>query len=515
MKIVNVLVFLLFASLLITSTSCQKELDFGTFESTGTLKTDSAFDCLPSSVHGTYMVNNVLTDTNYIELQVNTTLSGNYLIQSDTTNGYGFKGEGSFSGTGINTIRLYATGTPTIPGTNSFIIHYNTPAGDSSFCIIDVDVIADAGANAEYTFAGAGGTCTGGGHAGTYAANVPMNSSNTDTITVDVTVLGNFSITTGTINGVTFLASGAFTTLGPQTVVLTANGTPAAQGPFDFPVSGNSPGCAFNITFDPPPPPAVFTLGTTPGNCTGAVLGGAYLATISVTGNTSTIDVNVTTAGLYNISTGTANGVTFSATGLFTTTGIQQVALVASGTATAAGPFSYTVAGGSNTCTFSITYGAAPAGIYTCNIDGVPYSFFMNAIASIDDAGTPRLYLDGFSGNLGTLGNAYELQIFIDKNAGNAVTPGAYNVDGYLLPDGYRIEIDFHADNSDGSGVTIWNTSSTLIPPPNPPFTVNVATIGVSGGTTTGTFSGTLTNTLQGSTIQRQVTNGVFNLPIQ
>ncbi|HLG40252.1 MAG TPA: hypothetical protein VI461_11310, partial [Chitinophagaceae bacterium] len=75
----------------------------------------------------------------------------------------------------------------------------------------------------------------------------------------------------------------------------------------------------------------------------------------------------------------------------------------------------------------------------------------------------------------------------------------------------YRIEIDLHLENPDAS-VTIWNTSSTLFPPPNPAFTIIITS--VTATRVRGTFSGTLTNTLQGSTLFKQITEGVFDLPI-
>ncbi|MEO7522884.1 MAG: hypothetical protein ABIT58_02255 [Ferruginibacter sp.] len=501
MKIVNVVVFLLFASFLVTSTSCQKELDFGTFESTGTLKTDAAFDCLPVSVHGTYIAGNVLTDTNYIEIQVNTTLSGNYLIVSDSTNGYSFKAGGSFAGTGNNTVRLYGAGTPGIPGTNSFIIHYNTPAGDSSFCIVDVDVVADAGANAAYTFAGAGGTCTGGGYAGTYAASVPTNASNTDTVTVDVTALGNFSITTGAINGITFLASGAFTTLGVQQVVLAANGTPIAQGPFDFPVSGNSPGCAFSITFDAPPPPAVFTFGGNPGACTGATLNGDYQESIAVlSSNTATLNVDVSTAGLYTIATTTSNGIIFSATGLFTTTGPQTVTLIASGTPVAAGPFNFLVSGGSTSCSFTIIFDAAPAGIFRCKVNGVDYNFGNNAGATYVTANS-NLSMSGDNIN----GIRFRCAVNLDGN-GATVAVGTYINDLPTYSLGNLIQGYYTDVNS-----MIWGAH--IVTPPLDPFTITITSLTATN--VQGTFSGPLHDQSGAGPNQVDITNGVFDLPIQ
>jgi len=102
---------------------------------------------------------------------------------------------------------------------------------------------------------------------------------------------------------------------------------------------------------------AVFTLGGAPASCTGFVTAGTYTAgTALVAGNTVTFDVNVATAGTYVISTAAANGVTFSKTGLFSSTGSQTITLNGMGTPTAGGDFTYTVTNGStDNCSYSIT----------------------------------------------------------------------------------------------------------------------------------------------------------------
>jgi hypothetical protein len=68
--------------------------------------------------------------------------------------------------------------------------------------------------------------------AGAYTAGTAMNASNTYTLTVYVTVVGSFSISTQTVDGVNFSYSGTFTTLGTQWVTLKAKGIPVSIGNF-------------------------------------------------------------------------------------------------------------------------------------------------------------------------------------------------------------------------------------------------------------------------------------------
>ena len=79
--------YLLFASVAIsTFLACQKQLDFEgpNGVSDGTLKTDAAGNCLPSTVYGNYRVDSTLTAANYIDVQVNASFTGTYTISSDT-----------------------------------------------------------------------------------------------------------------------------------------------------------------------------------------------------------------------------------------------------------------------------------------------------------------------------------------------------------------------------------------------------------------------------------------------
>lgn len=108
---------------------------------------------------------------------------------------------------------------------------------------------------------------------------------------------------------------------------------------------------------------AIFTLvssGTTCGNLT--IQGNYSVGAPLVNTNTVSIQVNVTTVGKYSISTGMTNGYAFSATGTFTTTGLQNVVLQGTGTPVNAGSNLFGLVAGNSACGFTITVttGALP-----------------------------------------------------------------------------------------------------------------------------------------------------------
>jgi hypothetical protein len=122
---------------------------------------------------------------------------------------------------------------------------------------------------------------------------------------------------------------------------------------------------------------AVFTLGGSPSSCTGFTAAGTYIADIPlVASNTVALNVTVNTIGSYTVNTGTVNGITFSTSGNFTSTGSQVITLQGVGTPTAAGDFTYTVSnGGSSSCSLIITVvPAVSVAIGTVDCAGVTLS---------------------------------------------------------------------------------------------------------------------------------------------
>ncbi len=203
----------------------------------------------------------------------------------------------------------------------------------------------------------AAGDCLGAVISGSYYQDTALNSTNYVDVTVQVDTAGSYTISTDTVNGYYFKATGTFTSTGTQTVRLIGGGKPLATGSNIFIVRYNGTFCEFTIEVTAPAGggggSSAFTV-----SCTGATPTGTYVAgtALSSTANTVTIDVNVTTIGTWSVTTAPAvNGITFTGTGTFTTTGAQTITLAASGTPVAAGPFTFTVTGGTGTCTFQVT----------------------------------------------------------------------------------------------------------------------------------------------------------------
>ena len=240
------LVYLL-AIIVVIISACQKEVSFeaGKNASHGNLQSDATGDCLPKTVNGAYVANTALAPaTNTITVDVDVTKPGSYVVASDTVNGYFFRTTGTFAATGINTVTLKGNGTPIAAGTNNFVISY-----DSSICDIAVTVLpAGAGGPAAFTLGGSPGACTSFSVAGAYVQNTVLTSSNTVQITVNVTTIGTYSITTNTVDGFSFAASGSFSTVGVQNVTLTGTGTPTNTGPQTFMVTAGTNSCTFQVT---------------------------------------------------------------------------------------------------------------------------------------------------------------------------------------------------------------------------------------------------------------------------
>lgn len=207
------------------------------------------------------------------------------------------------------------------------------------------------------TLGASAGVCTPVTTGGTFTQGVSLTSTNTATVQVTVTTFGTYTISTNTVNGVSFSKTGTFTATGLQTVILNGSGTPVSSGNQNFTVTFGSSTCNFTINFAAGTAPATGTLGGGPGSCTPVTPAGTYTQGVSLTAaNTIQVQVNVTTVGAYTISTNTVNGVSFSASGTFTTTGLQNVTLTGTGTPTNAGSQNFTVTFGSSICNFSITF---------------------------------------------------------------------------------------------------------------------------------------------------------------
>jgi hypothetical protein len=251
-------------------------------------------------------------------ITANVTTAGTYNL-SVTVSGVTFAASGTFSSTGNQTITLNATGTPTTVSASATFNITTTP--NISFSrIINSGTTNGLGIVSSYT----SGTSIGTMYVGVTVSGVTQN------ITANVTTAGTYTITTNTVNGVTFAGSGTFGGTGNQTITLTASGTPIAISALDnFTLNTTISGSFTRTTVDASTNGIAIVSGYTLGNSVGTMTAG-----VAVSGVTQTISANVTTAGSYTITTNTANGVKFSANGTFAQTGAQDIVLTATGTPT-------------------------------------------------------------------------------------------------------------------------------------------------------------------------------------
>lgn len=357
---------------------------------------------------------------------------------------------------------------------------------------------------ARFTMDGAPNDCANYFVQGTYKAGVATGSSNVILLSVNVTTLGDYTITTGQINGITFEGSGVFTTAGTNVISMTATGTPITAGTFDF-RAGLIP-CGFQVVVQSSTGTgsgtAVFTYAGAPGNCTVPAVAGTYTAGTALTSaNTVVLSVNVTTPGTYNITTNSANGVTFGASGTFTAAGANTITLTSNNTAAAAGPFTYTP--GTNGCAFTVTYLAGTGG------GGGGATDYIRCITG------PDSILTDFSENLdGTLTSQFGIN-FLDFSGSRL--DGA-NIDLIIGSTGSPITTgDYFAQTgtatkyadilyTDQNG-DIWSVRPTG----TNNFKITVSAI--TATRVTGTFSGTLYSDEGTGTTTKTLNAGAFSVP--
>jgi uncharacterized protein (TIGR02145 family) len=267
-------------------------------------------------------------------ITANVTALGSYNI-SAIKNGVTFNARGSFTSMGSQDIVLTASGTPTQTGTNEYILN-TTPSATFTSTIGSMSTNG-LGVVTSYT------TNTSNPFVGTLTASEPIPQNNTvhQRIIANVQTVGDYKLSTNTNNGVTFAANGTFDGTGNKVITLYASGTPISTGTYSYTINTN-PNVTFTATTVANPSTngsakiSTFSLGAKTGT---------LYPRISASGVTQTINMNVGTIGTYNISTTSSpvNGVTFAASGTFTTTGLQTIVLTANGSGTYAGTYNYTL----------------------------------------------------------------------------------------------------------------------------------------------------------------------------
>jgi len=499
--------FLLFLSAAFIIVSCQKELSFEEGTARGTLKEDATGECLPATVVGSYKRDTLLNTSNYVDIQVDITQTGTYVIKTDTLNGYSFSATGVAAVAGLNTIRLQASGRPVAAALDVFRVKFDTTSCEINIVVTGSGGGGGGGTVAAFTFAGTAGPCTGAVQSGTYTSGIAMNpATNFITIPVTVQTAGTYSVISTTVNNVTFSSgAGVFSSAGPSSIILRATGTPSISA---TPVTSTNYAivatntCNFDVTYAATPAPAGFTF-----NCPAVVANGTYQQGVAMApSNTLTVPVTVTSGGSYNISS-VANGVTFSGSGILPATpAAQTITLNATGTnSTTAGPVAFTlIGGGGANCSVNVTFSGAPTAStdsIVATINGVYTTFKIRDTAQLDNTTLPGYAAVAIFGENNVAGD--ESFALIVAKLGPSITPGTYTVNQFPAA---VVVADYTTLTSNFS--TISDFTGT---PQTPGFTIVISSI--TSTRVIGTFSGRL---LDGGTGPgfKTVSGGIFSVAI-
>lgn len=484
----NLIVPVLACFLVILSVSCQKN-DAGSENLGGTsLYTfeGTSGGCSAPLVSGIYIVGTPLSASNTITLSVNVTVKGSYNIRTTSANGVYFSGSGVFTSTGLQTVILTGTGTPVKMGNFYFLPSMNNT------CNFIVSFSA-TGSPAVFTYAGAPNACVAPIISGTYVKGVNLGPNNYVDLAVNVTAPGAYTILTNNTNGISFSGSGVFTATGPQIVRLMGSGAPEIVNHTTFRPSVN--GCSFDITVTASTSSAAFSYNGGSGDCVGIVKTGAYIAGVPLNAsNTVIVQVNVTVPGSYSVITSSFNGVTFSASGNFTTTGPNTITLTSTNTPINPGNAPYVLPNG---CSFGIFYQdpSSPIDSLKCNIDGVEKSFNRELWAGVQLAVSP--YRFDLRGKI-TGAGAENMRVIVVDNINPLVTGFGYT-NGIITTTSTSCVVVYSE-----SATVDWSSSPTILNT----FVVNFTSI--TSTRVTGTFSGKLY--LNNGPSFKTITNGIFSI---
>lgn len=188
-------------------------------------------DCTQVSFTGVYKQDEPVTASHTAKIRVNVTATGETLIKTNTVNGLYFtSGPLSLDELGGRDVVLTAVGTPQTSGSHQYLLE--SANGMEAICAFDLQVIAQP---VSYSM-----NCQSITLYGTFAPGVPVNGGNRMMISVNVQYPGPYAISTNTVNGIKFEATGTFTTTGPQSVLLQATGLPLAGGTHRYTITTDS-----------------------------------------------------------------------------------------------------------------------------------------------------------------------------------------------------------------------------------------------------------------------------------
>jgi hypothetical protein len=140
-------IILFFPFILFVFAACKKELSLEVSGLGGIARgslTDSSGNCKDIKAKGVYVVDQSMTDSNYLLVKVNFSSQGKYKITTDTVNGIWFIDSGFATQTGATLVKIRAKGKPILPKLNDFVLKFN-----GSFCAFSVST-SNPGVNNDY-----------------------------------------------------------------------------------------------------------------------------------------------------------------------------------------------------------------------------------------------------------------------------------------------------------------------------------------------------------------------------
>lgn len=238
---------------------------------------------------------------------------------------------------GSGDVTISISGTPATSGTANFLINIAGKSCTFSRTVAAATIDAINCASAIHS-----GSLMSGTAASSVSSLVPYTGGNGGSFNA-------FSVVSTGVTGLTATISVGSFNIGSGNLSVSITGTPSASGTANFALNIGGRTCTLTRTVIAP---------TSFSNCAQASAGTMTINSGYTAGSvTQTVRLNVTVVGSYSITTNTIAGVTFSASGTFASTGIQDVVLVATGTPNASGTYTYTATlsgtAGSASCTFS------------------------------------------------------------------------------------------------------------------------------------------------------------------
>src|SRR5580765_648864 len=113
----------------------------------------SPAECAPAILSGNYFAGVAVDESNYLQITLDVTLPGFYMISTIPFDGISFSGSGNFADTGKQVIKLACAGTPDSSG--SFTIKIT---GNTSGCYITLKI--NNKAPSSYVLSGDPGDCS-------------------------------------------------------------------------------------------------------------------------------------------------------------------------------------------------------------------------------------------------------------------------------------------------------------------------------------------------------------------